>query len=367
MVGRFLIFNWMDIKNPNAGGQEKYCFEMGRRLARDGVKVYWFSSKFPNSVPRETLENIEIIRTGNIYTVFLDSFFQYLKYRRNSYFFLSMNSIPFFVPFSRSRRLVMLHHRIDKNVMKEKAGILGNFSFFLQEQLMPILFGNDRVITNSESSKLDFESIGYKRISIVKSGIDIPNHKSLKKKKICVSPGPIKPWKHHDLVIKAFSSMPEDWELVIFGSFESDKYRDSLKRICNELKINDRVHFLGRITDDEMSEVYESASICILGTEKEGWGLVAMEAQSFGCPVVAFKVPGIRDSVVEGETGLLVKFADVNSMANALLDLSSNEELLRIMSQDSIKRSKKYSWEICYNEFLIEFQKIINKDFQKST
>lgn len=359
MNGRFVILNWMDIKNPKAGGQEKYCFEMGRRLARDGMKVYWISSRFPNSVSRETVENIEIIRTGNIYTVFLRSFFQYLKYRKNSYFFLSMNSIPFFVPFSRRRRLVMLHHRIGIDVMKEKVGNIGYFSFFLQEHIMPVLFRNDHIITNSSSSKLDFESIGFENISIVKLGVDLPANHSFVKKKLCISPGPVKPWKHHELILKAFSSMPPDWELSIFGSFESDEYKETLNHICIEFGIQERVHFLGRISEEEMKAVYESASICILGTEKEGWGIVAMEAQSFGCPVVAFNVPGIRDSVVEGETGLLVKFGNVTAMAKALLDLSSNQEMLVRMSESAIRRSKEYSWEACYNEFRRELQKII--------
>ena len=359
MNRRFLILNWMDIKNPNAGGQEKYCFEIGRRLARDGMKVYWISSKFPDSMSRETVENIEIIRTGNIYTVFLGSFFKYLKYRKNSYFFLSMNAIPFFIPFSKRRRIVMLYHRIDINVMKEKAGKLGYLSFFLQEHIMPMLFRNDHVITDSPSSKLDFDSTGYKNISIVKLGVDLPETHSFKKKKLCISPGPVKPWKHHDLVVKAFSRMPADWELSVFGSFESDEYRNVLYNICSELGIQERVHLLGKISEEEMKELYEYASICILGTEKEGWGLVAMEAQSFGCPVVAFDVPGIRDSVVNGKTGVLTKFGDVTAMANALLDLSSNDKLLREMGENAVKRSREYGWEACYDEFRQELQRII--------
>ena len=80
------------------GGQEKYCFEIGKRLARDGMKVYWISSKFKNCLSREVIENIEILRTGNIYTVFLTAIFKYIKYKKNSYLIISINSIPFFPP-----------------------------------------------------------------------------------------------------------------------------------------------------------------------------------------------------------------------------------------------------------------------------
>lgn len=358
MDNLIIIFNWMDIKNPNAGGQEKYCFEIGKRLARNGMKVYWISSKFRNCMTREVIENIEIIRTGNIYTVFLTAFFKYLKYRKNAYLVISINSIPFFLPFTRNKRIVILHHRIDLKVMLEKIGLLGYLSFFLQEHFNPIIYHNDHVITNSPSSKFDFESIGYKEISIVKLGIDLPKNYNFKKKNICVSPGPVKPWKHHDLVLRAFSCISSSWELSIFGSFESREYEKKLYAICRDLKISDRVHFFGRIGDDEVKALYSQASICIIGSEKEGWGLVSMEAESYGCPVVAFSVPGIKDSVINGETGILVKFGDVSSMANALYSLANNREKLLEMGKNGIMRSQEYSWEECYNEFMQEFKKI---------
>lgn len=352
MIRRILIFNWMDIKNPNAGGQEKYCFEIGKRLARDGFEVYWITSKFPQSPSHEIIEKIHIIRSGNLFSVFLTAIFNYLKYRKRSNIIISMNSIPFLLPFSKKRRIIILHHRICLRVMMEKVGLLGYISFVLQEHLNPLIFRNDCILTNSISSKSDFKAIGYKNIEIVKSGVDLPAKVKLVKRNLCISPGPIKPWKHHDLVIKAFSAMPSNWELLIFGAFESNYLKIKLQSICVNLNVENRVRFVGRIHDDELKLLYEQASICILGTEKEGWGLVAMEAQSYGCPIVGFDVPGIRDSVLNGVTGLLVKFGDEVAMANALNRLSNDDQMLKTMSANAILRSKDYGWEECYNDFM---------------
>lgn len=359
MKGRILIFNWMDIKNPNAGGQEKYCFEIGKRMARDGMTVYWITSKFPNSSSHEIFEGIHIIRSGNIYSVFLTSIFKYFTYRKESYVIISINSIPFLLPFSRKIRIVVLHHRIDLRVMVDKIKIFGYISYFLQEYINPLIFRNDLVLTNSESSKTDFKSIGYKHVEIIKLGVNTPDNFDFTKKKLCVSPGPIKPWKHHDLVLKSFSEMPSSWELSIFGTFESIYHKEKLLAICEELGIRNRVHFLGRISDEKLKDLYSQASICILGSEKEGWGIVAMEAQSFGCPVVGFFVPGIKDSVINGETGILVKFGDVKAMANALNDLSKSKGKLRWMSENAIKRSKEYTWDVSYSDFMQELKKIL--------
>ena len=63
-----------------------------------------------------------------------------------------------------------------------------------------------------------------------------------------------------------------------------------------EYGIRERVHFLGRISDEEKSKLYSIAKLSFSASVKEGWGLSNMESQSFGCPVVGYDVPGVRDS-----------------------------------------------------------------------
>lgn len=353
-----LLFNWMDIKNPNAGGQEKYCFEIAKRLARDGFSVIWITSRFKGGGRSETYDGINVIRVGNIYTVYVLSFLKYLKYRKADFVFVSINAIPFLVPLHRNRRIVMVHHRIDYKVMKAKIGFLGIVSLLLQEYFNPTIYGRDLVITNSESSRKDLMSMGYRNVNVVKLGVDPPRITRCPKENLIISPGPVKPWKHHDLAIEAFSVIENSWKLVIFGSFKSEEYRNHLEELTKELKISERVYFTGRISDDEVRKIYQKSKICLLATEKEGWGLVAMEAQSFGSPVVAFDVPGIKDSVVDGKTGILVRFGDIAAMKDALKRITSDENLLRELSSACIRRSKEYDWELCYDDFRNELQKL---------
>jgi glycosyltransferase involved in cell wall biosynthesis len=349
---RIVVLNWMDISNPKAGGQEKYVYEMSRRLVNSGYRVTLLTSCYPGASCREMISGIEVIRTGNIYTFFIKYFRYYFKLRKDSIFFLSMNAIPFFLPLSRENRLVMIHHRFDLKVMKEKIGVLGYFSYFIQEIISPILYRKDRIITNSISSLEDFTKMGYKNVNVIKSGIDLPKFTSENKKNWIVSPGPIKPWKHHDLVMKAFSKLPKEWELILFGSFESENYKQVLNSLAVELGISERVKFLGRISDNEVERIFMESKLCVLGTEKEGWGLVAMEAQSYGCPVVAFNVPGIRDSVLNRKTGILERFGDVDAMAASMKEFIDNELIYKEMSRLAMERASLYSWDQCYVEFI---------------
>ncbi len=358
MGPEILIFNWMDIKNPKAGGQEKYCFEIAKRLARDGFNVIWITSRFKGGSGKESYDGINVVRIGNIFSVYVMSLLEYLKHRKADFVFISINSIPFFAPFHRRKRIVMLHHRINLNVMKAKIGLLGIVSFFLQEHINPMIYRKDIIITNSESSREDFQSIGYRNLDVVRLGLDLPETYDFHKENLVVSPGPIRPWKHHDMAIQAFLGLNNSWKLIIFGSFENEDYENYLKNLIKNRGVSERIYFLGRLNDDAVKVVYEKSKICLLGTEKEGWGFVAMEAQSFGCPVIAFDVPGIRDSVVDGKTGLLVKFGDVPAMTDALKRLTTDENLLLELSSAATKRSKEFEWETCYNDFKNELYKL---------
>ena len=152
--------------------------------------------------------------------------------------------------------------------------------------------------------------------------------------------------------MKAFSKLPKEWELILFGSFESENYKQALHSLAVELGISERVKFLGRISDNEVERIFMESKLCVLGTEKEVWGLVAMEAQSYGCPVVAFNVPGIRDSVLNRKTGILERFGDVDAMAASMKELIDNELIYKEMSRLAMERASLYSWDQCYVEFI---------------
>ena len=134
-----------------------------------------------------------------------------------------------------------------------------------------------------------------------------------------------------------------------------------LEKLCQELNVSDRVTFLGRISDLEVKEAYRSAKLCLLATEKEGWGFVAMEAQAYGCPVIAFDVPGIRDSVINGKTGTLINYGNKDSLRSELRKISLDPTLLKYLSSEAISRAKMYDWESCYGDFLFELT-IVEKE-----
>ncbi len=94
---------------------------------------------------------------------------------------------------------------------------------------------------------------------------------------------------------------------------------------------------------------------------REGWGLNIIEANAFGVPCVAYSVPGLRDSVRDQSTGLLVKNGDVQALAEGLLALLTDEELRVRFSKSALDYSRVFSWDVTAREFLQFASSTINE------
>ena len=118
----------------------------------------------------------------------------------------------------------------------------------------------------------------------------------------------LEPYKSIDLVIRAFNKLKKN-TLVIIGEGSKERY---LKRISGS-----NVRFLKRVTDQELAGYYCHAQALIMPQE-EDFGYVALEAQFFGCPVIAFQKGGAVETVIEGKTGIFFDRQDEVSLRNAI-------------------------------------------------
>ncbi len=94
----------------------------------------------------------------------------------------------------------------------------------------------------------------------------------------------------------------------------------------------------------------------------EGWGITVIEANASGTPVIASNVNGLRDSVVDGKTGLLVKPKDVRMFAKAMINLIEDEEFRSELSGQSYKWAQNFSWENSAEKFLSVIKNDVNSD-----
>lgn len=123
--------------------------------------------------------------------------------------------------------------------------------------------------------------------------------------------------------------------------------RSSYESLARRLSISDRVSFLGKLSSEELPAVYQSSDVLVLPSLSgaEAFGLVALEAQSSGIPVIASDLPGVRTVVADGESGILVPSGDVEALINAILRLESDKELRENMGIAGRKRVlDRFTW-----------------------
>ena len=111
--------------------------------------------------------------------------------------------------------------------------------------------------------------------------------------------------------------------------------------------------FLGNLKEDALLAAYNCADVFVLPSIQEGQGIVLLEAQASGKPVVAFDVGGVNEAVRNKETGLLVKRGSSVELANALLRLLSDKSLREKMGANGRGFvSENFTWDICAQKML---------------
>jgi glycosyltransferase involved in cell wall biosynthesis len=122
--------------------------------------------------------------------------------------------------------------------------------------------------------------------------------------------------------------------------------RRRLERLTARLGLGARVRFLGEVPHEQVPEVLQGLDIFAMPSTYEGFGVAALEAEAMEVPVVASRIHGIPDVVVDGETGLLVPPRDRQALASALEHLATDGDLRRRLGQAGRAFvAEHYSWE----------------------
>lgn len=117
-------------------------------------------------------------------------------------------------------------------------------------------------------------------------------------------------------VIQVFARVAQEIPAVLLLVGEGPELGQA-RQLADQLGVHDRVRFLGR--QDEVATLFSLADLFLLPSEKESFGLVALEAMASGVPVIATRAGGIPELVIDGITGSLSAVGDVQAMAEAAL------------------------------------------------
>jgi D-inositol-3-phosphate glycosyltransferase len=227
---------------------------------------------------------------------------------------------------------------------------------------------------------IDFYGADPQRVSIVPPGVDLamfqPMDRSVARREIrygserlLLFVGRLERLKGVEVAIRALGLLRDrqhdDVRLLILGedSHEGDENEEErLKAIAAEVGIRDRVDFIGSVAHHELPYFYAAADVCVMPSYSESFGLVALEAQACGCPVVASGVSGLRSVVRDEVSGYLIDEHDPAMYAERIGRLLADSELAQQMGRRGRLLAQRFSWTRTANRLEELFDQVVERN-----
>jgi glycosyltransferase involved in cell wall biosynthesis len=349
---RILWFNWRDSQNPEAGGAEVYTHEIMKRLTRRGYEMTLFTSRFRGCQLNENIDGIDVIREGNKYTVYKRAR-NYLKAYEHHYDLIidEINTIPFFVPkIVSDKKVVAIIHQLAREFwFYETKFPLNYIGYYYLEKKWLANYKNTLTLALSDSTKIDLEELGFKKVFVVQPGLSVTPLSNVNEKEAnptIVFMGRLKKAKLPDHALQAFSIIKRELHDAKMWVIGDGYFRKKLESF--EMK---DVTFYGHIPNEKKYELLSRAHIILVPAVREGWGLVVTEANAMGTPAIGYDVPGLRDSIMHGETGITIKERTPTAMAQHAISLLTDSDKLSKYSRNALEFSRQFSWDNTVNLF----------------
>jgi len=365
---KILILSWKDIKNPLSGGAEIFTDELIKKLVTKNYQVTLLTSKFRGSLDKEIINNYQVIRVGNRWTVYTKAFNYYIKYLSGKFDLVidQINTIPFFAKFYVKEKNILLIHQLCREVWFYEIFFPLNLAGYLIEPFYLRLLKDKQVVTVSESTKKDLLKYGFdnKKIYIISEGISIkpleklPLVEQIKESNPTILfLGNIRPMKRLEHIIKSFELAKKEIKNLNFWivGVGKDRYFEKIMRLIKNSIYKNDITYFGKVNNEEKMRLLQKAHLLCVTSVKEGWGLVVTEANSQGTPAIVYNVDGLKDSVKNNETGIICEKNTPEDLAENIIKLLKDKERYEILRKNSWEWSK----EINFEKSLKDFEKII--------
>jgi len=351
---RLLVLNWQDRTHPQAGGAEVHLHEIFSRMVERGHEVTLYCCSYPGAAATETLDGINVIRHGSRSTFNWTVRRMYMRRFAKERFDIvidDINKIPFFTPrFVQRPLLAVVHHFFGDSIFNEAGRLAGTYVKYFEDKIGRV-YNNTPVCVVSDSTRKECIDRGLlaENITIIHNAIDhtkFPMRVGTKDARpTIVYVGRLKKYKSIDHLIRAVAIVAKTLPTVRLNVLGTGDGRAELERLATSLGLQDHIHFLGFVSDAQKVESLSQAHVVANPSVKEGWGITNIEANACGTPVVSADVPGLRDSVRDGESGLLYPYGNIELLAAHLLRVLVDRNERERLSQGALRWASTFTWE----------------------
>ncbi len=363
---KILVVNWNDRENPFGGGAEVHLHEIFGRLAARGNRVDVLASGWNGAPQRAFLDGMDIHRTGTRYTFPFHARRYYrdrLSTQPYDVIVEDLNKIPLYTPrWGRKKVVGLVHHLFGSTIFREAAPPMAA-AVWVAERGIGAVYRDVPFQAVSESTAQDLaeRGIARKNIRVIYNGMDTafftPEADTRSPYPLFTYVGRLKRYKGVNLIIQAFAQIgAAEARLEIAGAGD---FRGELEKLTESLGLSSRVHFPGYISPEEKRDLLRRSWATVFASPKEGWGLTNLEAQACGTPAIASDSPGLRESLVDRETGFLVPHADTVALAAAMRRIAVSRSAVEKMGSAGRRFAERFTWERSAAETLSHLEEVV--------
>ncbi|MET7295293.1 glycosyltransferase family 4 protein [Streptomyces griseoloalbus] len=342
---RIVFLAHRDLGNPSAGGSELLVDRLADGLTRLGHQVTLLCGG------PAAFRDYRVVSAGGQYGHYLRARSAFARQVGDCDLLVEVcNGVPYLAPLWHHGPTLCLVNHVHTDLWRMRFGgplaPAARIGRRLEHWALTGARQRGLVVAVSASTAHALHGIGVprERIRVVHNGVTEPGPRAERSAEpLFVAVGRLVEYKRIDLLLRLWERVRPvtGGRLVIVGDGPE---RDRLERLAGP-----GVEFTGHVSEAEKHRLLCAAWLLLHPSAVEGWGLVVTEAAARGTPAVAFDVPGLRDSVRDGETGVLAR--GESSFAAAWCAVALAAERRESMGRAALEHATRYRWEHTVREF----------------
>jgi len=340
------------------GGVEKRIYEIGKRLAERGHEIHWFGLNWWAGDKDVELDGIYLHGIGKWNNLYVDGrrsiseavYFgvKTLIELNGDFDIVDCQEFPYFpFIFAKIRSLfkrfhvVMTWHEVWGNYWFKYLGRKGIFGWGIEKFIAKI---SERNVAVSKRTKEELERITRKRIKVIPNGVDFERIEKImpsQEKSDIIFAGRLIKEKNVDVLIKAVYLLKRDFPDVKCLIIGDGPEKSKLEKMTVSLGLDKNVKFVGFLKSyDEVISHFKSSKVFVLPSIREGFGIVALEANACGLPVITLnhKMNAACEFIRNGENGFICKLSE-RDIAKRILESFDFQG-----ANKCIETAKSYDW-----------------------
>jgi glycosyltransferase involved in cell wall biosynthesis len=349
-----LFVNWRDVTHPEGGGSERYVHRMAEGLAAAGLRVSLFCAAHDRAPAEETLGGVRVVRRGGHLSVYPRALLHVLRHRPRVVVDVQ-NGLPFGSSLVTRRPVVVLLHHVHREQWPIVFGRVGGaIGWWIESVVAPRLYRRCRYVTVSRATADELGTLGIAsdRVTIVPNGVEPPpavtSAPSPEPRLVVL--GRLVPHKRVEHAIEVLARLQDRWPGLHLSIVGEGWWEDELRARAAELGVAELVEFHGFLDEQAKHEELARAWVQLCPSVKEGWGLVVTEAGGHLVPTVGYRsAGGLRESILDGQTGVLVD--DLDEMTGAVDRLLADGPARLRMGEAAARHAAAYSWAASVRNF----------------